>query len=118
MTTYSAVACWVGQKAKRFHLLMEYIFFLLIEIASQMLSSCPIAGEYTGTLPDMPLFCAKLSSDCNNPDVMFYTVSNCKNVSEIYEGMMDSHQYFTLHCLIISGFFSLESLFCLSIFFL
>uniref|UniRef100_T1J9R8 Uncharacterized protein n=1 Tax=Strigamia maritima TaxID=126957 RepID=T1J9R8_STRMM len=46
---------------------------------------CPIAGEYTGLVPDAPRICAKLASDCNNPDIMFYTASNCLNRSEIYE---------------------------------
>ncbi|XP_059091808.1 uncharacterized protein LOC131887268 isoform X2 [Tigriopus californicus] len=49
------------------------------------LSSCPIAGDYTGILPDNPNFCAKLSSDCNNPDVMFYSVSSCDNQSQVLE---------------------------------
>ncbi|XP_065573218.1 uncharacterized protein LOC136035380 isoform X2 [Artemia franciscana] len=47
---------------------------------------CPIAGEYEGILPDAEGLCAKLYSDCNNPEIMFYTVSNCFNKSEIYEG--------------------------------
>ena len=51
-----------------------------------MLSSCPVAGEYTGVLPDDPRFCARLSSDCNNPDIMFYTVTSCSNASQVFEG--------------------------------
>eukprot|EP00095_Tigriopus_kingsejongensis_P012515 maker-scaffold455_size166772-snap-gene-0.31 protein:Tk12515 transcript:maker-scaffold455_size166772-snap-gene-0.31-mRNA-1 annotation:"hypothetical protein L798_09419" len=50
-----------------------------------MLSSCPIAGDYNGILPDNPNFCAKLSSDCNNPDVMFYSVSSCDTQHQILE---------------------------------
>ncbi|XP_044741758.1 uncharacterized protein LOC123302749 [Chrysoperla carnea] len=45
---------------------------------------CPVAGEYTGQLPDGSLFCAKLSSDCQAPDTMFYTVSDCSH-SQVYE---------------------------------
>ncbi|XP_054716850.1 uncharacterized protein LOC129226274 [Uloborus diversus] len=46
---------------------------------------CPITGDYTGVLPENPKFCAKVASDCNNPDVMFYTVSNCENKSHVFE---------------------------------
>ncbi|XP_049781506.1 uncharacterized protein LOC126183504 [Schistocerca cancellata] len=45
---------------------------------------CPIAGKYTGLIPDAVGLCAKLSSDCNSPDIMYYTVSDCTQ-SEIYE---------------------------------
>ena len=46
---------------------------------------CPLVGEYTGVLPDAEGLCAKSYADCNNPEVMFYTVFNCHNHSEIYE---------------------------------
>lgn len=46
---------------------------------------CPITGDYTGRLPENGGLCAKVASDCNNPDVMFYTVSNCENRTQIYE---------------------------------
>ena len=46
---------------------------------------CPLVGEYTGTLPDAEGLCAKSYADCNNPEVMFYTVFNCANASEVYE---------------------------------
>ena len=29
-------------------------------------SSCPIAGQYNGVLPDSSQLCAKITSDCNN----------------------------------------------------
>jgi len=45
----------------------------------------PIIGEYTGVIPDTDGFCAKLYSDCNNPEIMFYTIFNCFNRSEVYE---------------------------------
>ena len=48
--------------------------------------SCPIAGQYEGVLPDAPGLCARLSSDCNNKDVMFYTVAESHNTSNIYQG--------------------------------
>nr|XP_045585186.1 uncharacterized protein LOC123747194 [Procambarus clarkii] len=48
-------------------------------------SPCPVAGEYTGVIPDAPLLCAKLYSDCNNPEIMFYTVYSCSNRSEVME---------------------------------
>ncbi|XP_040565962.1 uncharacterized protein [Lepeophtheirus salmonis] len=45
----------------------------------------PIIGEYTGVIPDTDGLCAKLYSDCNNPEIMFYTIFNCFNRSEIFE---------------------------------
>jgi len=45
----------------------------------------PIIGEYTGVIPDTDGLCAKLYSDCNNPEIMFYTIFNCFNRSEVYE---------------------------------
>ena len=47
----------------------------------------PIIGEYTGVIPDTDGLCAKLYSDCNNPEIMFYTIFNCFNRSEVYEGV-------------------------------
>ena len=46
----------------------------------------PIIGEYTGVIPDTDGLCAKLYSDCNNPEIMFYTIFNCFNRSEVFEG--------------------------------
>ena len=42
-------------------------------------------GEYTGVIPDTDGLCAKLYSDCNNPEIMFYTIFNCFNRSEVFE---------------------------------
>ena len=42
-------------------------------------------GEYTGVIPDTEGLCAKLYSDCNNPEIMFYTIFNCFNRSEVFE---------------------------------
>ena len=53
----------------------------------------PIVGEYTGVIPDTEGLCAKLYSDCNNPEIMFYTIFNCFNRSEVFEG----NTYCTLH---------------------
>jgi len=47
--------------------------------------ACPISGEYTGVIPDAVGLCAKLYSDCHNPQTMFYSVSNCQNLTEVYE---------------------------------
>ena len=49
--------------------------------------ACPISGEYVGMIPDAIGLCAKLFSDCRNPQKLFYTVSNCNNNSEIYQGI-------------------------------
>ncbi|XP_076029973.1 uncharacterized protein LOC143018485 [Oratosquilla oratoria] len=46
---------------------------------------CPIAGDYTGVIPDAQDLCARLNSDCRNPEVMHYTVSACANASHVYE---------------------------------
>ncbi|KAK7056583.1 hypothetical protein SK128_000486, partial [Halocaridina rubra] len=48
-------------------------------------SSCPITGEYTGVIPDAKELCARLYSDCHDPQHMYYTVSSCFNASEVYE---------------------------------
>ena len=48
--------------------------------------SCPIAGQYAGVLPDAPGLCAHLSSDCDNKDKMFYTVTECHNTTTVYQG--------------------------------
>lgn len=45
----------------------------------------PIVGEYSGVIPDTDGLCAKAYSDCNNPEIMFYTIFNCFNRSEVYE---------------------------------
>ena len=52
----------------------------------------PIIGEYTGVIPDTDSFCAKLYSDCNNPEIMFYSIFNCFNRSEIFEGEQELHK--------------------------
>lgn len=51
----------------------------------QNLSGCPITGEYTGVIPDAQELCARLSSDCSDPQHMHYTVSSCFNSTEVYE---------------------------------
>ncbi|KAG8236091.1 hypothetical protein J437_LFUL016142 [Ladona fulva] len=50
-------------------------------------SPCPIAGEYTGYIPDDSGLCAKLYSDCSRSEIMFYTVSDCSPEPEVYEGI-------------------------------
>ena len=49
-------------------------------------SGCPIAGEYTGVIPDAQELCARLTSDCHRPQHMHYTVHACANATEVYEG--------------------------------
>ena len=44
---------------------------------------CPLVGEYTGVIPDGDGLCARSYTDCNNPEVMFYTVYNCQNQTEV-----------------------------------
>ena len=44
---------------------------------------CPLVGEYTGVIPDADGLCARSYTDCNNPEVMFYTVYSCHNQTEV-----------------------------------
>jgi hypothetical protein len=67
-------------------LLLIFLLFIFVGKDQVDRSACPISGEYSGILPDGPQFCAKMSSDCNNPDIMFYNVADCNNASEILEG--------------------------------
>ncbi|XP_042145363.1 uncharacterized protein LOC8051363 isoform X3 [Ixodes scapularis] len=46
-------------------------------------AGCPITGDYTGVIPGTTGLCARVASDCNNPDVMFYSVSSCDNKSHV-----------------------------------
>ena len=60
-----------------------------------------MAGEYEGVVPETgEQLCAKLYSDCNNPDIMFYTVISCENASDIYEGKRWHLFYFNLTLLL------------------
>lgn len=52
---------------------------------SLMISPCPVSGEFTGLLPDAQGLCAKLSSECQTRNKMFYQVSACE-YDEIIEG--------------------------------
>jgi len=47
--------------------------------------ACPVAGEYTGKLTDNPELCAKLYSNCNKLDMMYFLVTPCHNSSQIIE---------------------------------
>jgi hypothetical protein len=58
---------------------------IVLELDIVKESPCPIAGEYTGEIPDNTGLCAKLYSDCNNPEIMFYTIANCSE-AQVYEG--------------------------------
>ena len=42
-------------------------------------------GEYTGVIPGTEGLCATLNSDCNNPEIMFYTIFNGFNRTEVFE---------------------------------
>ena len=45
---------------------------------------CPIYGKYFGKLPDDMKLCSVISSDCKNPDIMFYQIGPC-DLRDIYE---------------------------------
>jgi len=63
---------------------MKYFYPQGRSVPSEAIS-CPIAGEYVGVLPDAPGLCAKMSSDCNNPGTMYYTVTDCADRSHVYQ---------------------------------
>ena len=42
-------------------------------------------GEYTGVIPGAEGLCANLNSDCNNPEIMFSTIFNCFDRTEVFE---------------------------------
>ncbi|XP_069156965.1 uncharacterized protein [Procambarus clarkii] len=48
-------------------------------------TTCPIVGNYEGVLSDAPGYCAQLYSDCETPQLMYYTVSDCRNTTFVYE---------------------------------
>ncbi|XP_048511190.1 uncharacterized protein LOC105687286 isoform X2 [Athalia rosae] len=47
-------------------------------------SPCPITGEYTGVITDLPGMCAELSSNCYTREIMYYKVSDCAT-GELFE---------------------------------
>ena len=47
--------------------------------------SCPLVGQYSGTLPDGEGLCARSTTLCHAPNMMSYQVYNCLNTTEIYE---------------------------------
>jgi len=51
-------------------------------------SPCPITGGYEGRIPDAMGLCARMTSNCRQPEVMYYSVSDCKNPDEMYEGKL------------------------------
>ena len=63
----------------------EQAWITQARIVAKQTTGCPIVGDYSGTVPGESSLCAKIASDCNNPDIMFYTVSLCQNKSHIFE---------------------------------
>ena len=61
----------------------------------QYFPACPVAGEYTGKLTDNPELCAKLYSNCNKLDMMYFLVSPCHNSTQIIEGKKKILFFFT-----------------------
>ncbi|XP_039449210.1 uncharacterized protein LOC120428283 [Culex pipiens pallens] len=52
--------------------------------SNSIVSPCPIVGEFSGVIPDDEGLCAKLSSECGSPDIMYYQISACE-FDEVYE---------------------------------
>lgn len=71
--------------------LVSYLYVILFGLVEgttvAQSTSCPITGDYSGVVPGTSGLCAKVASDCNNPDIMFYSVSSCENRTHVYEGM-------------------------------
>ncbi|GIY78196.1 uncharacterized protein CEXT_619671 [Caerostris extrusa] len=55
------------------------------KVAQNPSGRLPNHGRLHGEVPGTHGLCAKVSSDCNNPDIMFYTVSNCEERGHVYE---------------------------------
>lgn len=53
-----------------------------------IISPCPVNGEFIGIIPDAEGLCAKLSSNCQQPDIMYYQVAACDE-DQIYEGKIE-----------------------------
>lgn len=45
---------------------------------------CPISGQFTGAMPVSGL-CARVSTDCHNPDVLYFSVNDCEDTKQVYE---------------------------------
>lgn len=61
------------------------VWWTLARLERVVESPCPITGQYTGHITDLPGLCAELSSNCTTKEVMYYKVSDCKT-GELYEG--------------------------------
>nr|XP_040222749.2 uncharacterized protein LOC120949487 [Anopheles coluzzii] len=53
--------------------------------SNDIVSPCPIIGEFSGIIPDDEGLCAKLSSECESQDIMYYQISACDYANEVYE---------------------------------
>ncbi|XP_049536613.1 uncharacterized protein LOC125951684 [Anopheles darlingi] len=53
--------------------------------SNDIVSPCPIVGEFSGIIPDDEGLCAKLSSECESQDIMYYQISACEYMNEVYE---------------------------------
>ncbi|XP_058121055.1 uncharacterized protein LOC131285020 [Anopheles ziemanni] len=53
--------------------------------SNDIVSPCPIIGEFSGIIPDDEGLCAKLSSECESQDIMYYQISACDYTNEVYE---------------------------------
>lgn len=62
-------------------------------------TACPIDGDFEGLIPDAEGLCAKLWSECDRPDIMFYQVSAC-DYDEIFEGNVDNGGSIHYYCIL------------------
>ncbi|KAL7295565.1 hypothetical protein TKK_0011205 [Trichogramma kaykai] len=60
------------------------VWWTLARLERNHESPCPITGEYTGRITDVPGMCAELSSNCHTRQLMYYKVYDCES-GELYE---------------------------------
>ena len=75
---------------------LEINFFpQILGTTSDYFPSCPVAGEYYGQLPDNPGLCAKLYSNCNKLDIMYYLLYRyvSSNANDLPNTSLTLHSY-------------------------
>ena len=55
----------------------------LVKDVTQKNSDIRRSLRSSGVIPDADGLCARSYTDCNNPEVMFYTVYSCHNQTEV-----------------------------------
>ena len=66
------------------HMIKNFFYMSMSGMEHLQESPCPVAGLYTGHIPDETSLCARLSSDCQKLEEMHYTVMECGS-QQVYE---------------------------------